>query len=1211
MDPEEEIVEDPGLSTADVVGSAGTEIASALTGEIAAATLGRKKKAVTAAIRFTSGALGSLLAQKGPEKKEELHLGRILAAGAANTIPITNKLGVPSPLATAAKTGTIAGAERTFADVVDTGEVNPVASLTAFATGGTLGGVVSKADAKYISTTRKLFGKKIEEIDEMIVNGTLTNEEVGSALSGILSREVTEKEIKKTRNRLEREFLAKKLADKETPIRTTLVQARNYLAPEKTIGKGAREGYFRYKDNMERAEALSTRLQNRVDKEVLEKPELRDDIVNYLEGDDMSTNLSKSGIAGDLRQIREIEIKAMDDLYKLFDETDQFKILPPETQNVLKERMLNEISRGYRMYDTRSYRAFFDKKHGATEAQKLEATEEVYDSLYRKAAQMGMELDEKAIRKLKDQAKRHVKHLQSMFASENRSSAKELTASLPGRFEVILDGHMPGPKERAFLGEIKAPIEKAGINVRFRIRDALKHKAQIDADISMMNALKSTGSLTTEKLNGFVPLRMKTGGGKNAKGEQLFIPAETDHAIKKLYESEFAEQTAEGTAGVLAQIFGSAVSLSKATKVIYNPPSYVVNAIGGAVAMASNGVHPFFRDGKIFNYGIAKDMVRSYGRGANLPLSEMDTAYGQITKRSSAEGREALIKDLDEMYEYGIGNASIAANEVAAAIQNGKIGKMTDRLTKPLGKLYNTTDTATRYTVWMANRNFVSSKLNKNGKLTEDQIKRIAASITNDTYQNYNRTSKTAKLLSRKGVLPPFVTFTLELFRNTTNQIKFAVEMINGDKFAKRFGIEIDDEARKALASEGRKRLSALAAILAVSGTAKHLIGGIGDDAAGEALQAEEVDDFRFFSPSYIRNKDFLATFNPKTKTGTFAATSYLLPHTTITQMFGPMVDAFMTGEDDYETERTLAGLFVNEFLGEGTFVNQNLFRAIDNRKETGKTVSDKPGMDGFLERSKFFVFETFKPGFMNEADRLIDAYKGRGDFSPSEVWMRQIGLRFSKIDMTQMAEFRIQDFTKRYSGARGNYTTNLKYKSDELSPQEIERSYLNAISEAEAVYADIEEAYNRLDTFGYSTEEKIKILKGGNVKSEDIYRIVNGMDFKPFKRGLAQTVGEQYKEMAVGKTDREIKDEIRKLKKGNSAERLMASRFERERNRIRLDERKGRNERDRLLMNMDVVTRAEMLIDMGVHRDRRLYREFRRKGVISRDVRMLLRRAR
>ena len=81
--------------------------------------------------------------------------------------------------------------------------------------------------------------------------------------------------------------------------------------------------------------------------------------------------------------------------------------------------------------------------------------------------------------------------------------------------------------------------------------------------------------------------------------------------------------------------------------------------------------------------------------------------------------------------------------------------------------------------------------------------------------------------------------------------------------------------------------------------------------------------------------------------------------------------------------------------------------------------------------------------------------------------------------------------------------------------------------------------------------------------------------------------------------------------RKGSAAEKLTASRFERERNRIKLDERKGRSERDRLLMNMDVVTRAEMLIDMGVHRDRRLYREYKKKGVITRDVRMLIRRAR
>ena len=1213
MLPEEELAENPGLPTSSVVGSAATEIGSAMGGEIIAGIVGRKKKAATAGIRFVTGALGSLIAQKGPEGQEEVGLGRMLAAGAANAIPLGDKLGVPSTAKTALKTGAIAGGERLVADRVDEGEFNLSNAAIAAATGGTLGGSISKVDQKYISTAHKMLGKNAKQIDEMISNGTLSNKDVAEALDGVLPRKATEKEIKKTRNRLEREFLADRLADKSTPILSTLVRARNYVLPEKSIGKGAREGYFKYKDNMERAEALSTRLQARVDKEVLNNPELRNDINNYLEGDDMSQNLSKSGIAGDLRQVREIEVKAMSDLYDLFENTDQLKLLPPESRDIIMERMQTEIQRGYRMYDTNSYRGFFDQKHAPSKEMKQDAFQEVFDSLYSKAVQNGEDLDEKAISKLRKLAEKHVKHLESMFASENRSSSKELIASLPGRMEIVIDGHMPGPRERAFLGEVKTPIEKGGINTRFRIRDSLKHKAQIDADISMINSLKAAGNISTQKLPGYVPLKLKTNGGRNAAGEQLFIPAETGHAINKLYESEFAEQTAEGTAGVLSQIFGSAVALSKATKVIYNPPSYVVNAIGGAVAMASNGVHPFFRNGKIIDFSLMKDMIKSYGRGANLALSELDGAYNQITKRSSAEGREALIKDIDEMYEYGVGNASIATNEVAAAIKNGKIGNMVDRATKPLGKLYNVTDTATRYTVWMANRNFLAGKLAKNGvNMSEEQIKRIAASITNDTYQNYNRTSKMAKLLSRKGVLPPFVTFTLELFRNTTNQVKFAYEMINGDKFASRYGIELNDAARKELASEGRKRLAALTAILAVSGGAKHFIGKVSDNVTdGEAIGEDKMDDFRFFSPSYIRNKDFLATFNPETKTGTFAATSYLLPHTTITQMVGPMLDAFDRGESEYDTERTIAGLFVNEFLGEGTFVNQNLFRAIDNRKETGKTVTDKPGMEGFLDRSKYFVAETFKPGFMNEADKLSNAYKGRGDFSPSEVWLRQLGLRFSKIDMNQMAEFRIQDFTRRYSGARGNYTTNLKYKSDDLSPEEIERSYLDAIKEAEAVYSDIEEAYNRLDSFDYSTDDKIKILKGGNVKSEDIYRIVNGMDFKPFKRGLAQTTGEQYKEMSVGKSDKEIRDSIRLMKRGSAAEKLTASRFERERNRIKLDERKGRSERDRLLMNMDVVTRAEMLIDMGVHRDRRLYREYKKKGVITRDVRMLIRRAR
>ena len=1227
MESEEEIIE-PGLTKTQVVGSAATEIGAAVGGEFLAKAISASRAAarakkdknkkrvekagavMKAGVRFASGALGSFLAQKGVEDKEELGLGRMLLAGAANAVPIGDKLGV-EPGKVALKTGIVAGAERAGIGYFDEGEIDPVDTLMAAGTGGLLGGAIAKVDAKYLSTAHKVLGKDADEIDRMISVGELTDDDVASALKNVLTRDATEREIKKTRNRLEREFLANNLADKETPIRSTLIKARNYFLPEKTIGPEAREGYFKYKDSMERAEAISTRLQQRVDKEVISDPGIRDDIVNYLAGGEMTNKLAQRGISGDLRQMREIEIESMSDMYDLFETTDQFNILPPEVQNTLKARMQTEIDRGYRMYDTKSYRAFYNKKWNADAELKAEASEEVFDSLFRKAVANGEEVDEKALRKMKSDTKKHMEHLESMFVSQAPSSSKELVSSLPGRMEIVLDGHMPGPRERAFLGEVTSNLESPGVSVKYRLRDTIRHKAAIESQISVMNSLKETGQLSTKSLPGYVPLKLPGNSGKNKNGDQLFIPVDTDHAIGKLHEKEFADQLAEGTSGVINQLYGSLVGLSKAAKVIYNPPSYSVNAIGGALSMASNNVHPLFKNGKLYDSSVFKD----YFRGANLASAELDGLYGKVTKKSKAETRKALIADIDEAYKYGIGNASIASNEVSDAIANGKIGNLSRKLTDSVGKAYNITDTATRYAIWKSNQNMITRKLVKNGvSMTEDQVKRMAASITNDTYQNYARTNRLGKLLSRKGILPPFVTFTLELFRNTTNQIRYAYEMIQGDKFAKRFGFELNDAARSALASEGRARLAALTAVLGVSAGATSLIGTGSDYLTSEqkTLDPDKKDDFRFFSPEYIRNKDFHATFNEKTKTGTFAATSYLFPHATITQMLAPMGDAILNGEEDeYETARTLSNLFVQEFLGEGTFINQNLMRAIDNRKETGKTVSDNPGWQGFLDRMKFFVFESFKPGFANEFEKFANAYADRGDFTPSEIWLRQAGLRFQKIDMTQMAEFRIQDFTKRYSGARGTYTTNLKYKSDELTPEEIERSYREALTVSEEVYKDIEESYNRLDSFGYSTDDKIKILRGGNVKSEDIYRIVNGMDFKPFKRGLSATTGEQYQEFTVGRDESEIKREINRMKRGTPTEAITASRFERERNRIKNDERKGRTPKDKLLMNMDVVSRAQMLIDMGVNQDRSLYFEYKRKGVITKDVRMLLRRAR
>jgi hypothetical protein len=1199
------------LKAGQIAGSAATEISFGIGGEIAAQFLKKKIPFAGVGARFLSGAIGSAAAQAGFEDKKaaDLSLGRILAAGAANTVNLKGK-GVDLSPATSQmiKGAAIAGGERTLADVIDTGEVDVKGSAIALGTGGLVGRGLGSIDAKYFSTAHKMIGKNAKQIDELIATNQLKNEDVAEVLSPILGKEATERQIIKTKDRLQREFLANELSQSETPIRSALIRALNYIAPARQIGKGAREGYYKYQNDMQRAEALSTKIDAKITKVVLDREDLKADISTFMDGGEMSSKLAKESIAGDLQAIRDIEIKAMKDLYDILEETDEFDLLPKAQKELLMTRMQEQIQLGYRKYDTATYKAFVDKKFTPTEAQELAAKAEVLAVLERKAKDAGKDIsDEKVAKKIQKEVDDHFSHLQSMFAKDRRLSQKALVSSLPGRFEMKLEGHLPGPAERAFLGEVTADIQKSGFQAKYRIRDSRRHVAQIESNLAVINALKGTKQIRTRKEPGYTELSLPGMKGVDADGRQLYIPTETAHAISKLYESEFSEMMADGTAGFVNQLFGSMVAYSKAVKVIYNPPSYAVNAIGGAIAAASNGVNIF---------------GKNYFRGGRLALAELEgtaigNVAGKVTKKQEAAYRKKLVSEIDEMYEYGIGNASIAANEVAAAIRNGKVGNLAERMTKTMGKLYSVTDTATRYSIWKSNQQMIRKKLVNNGvNLTDDQVKRMAASITNDTYQNYERTSRLGKYLSRRGLLPPFVTFTLELARNTMNQARFAGEMVHGASFFKRFDIELPaNEAQRAAAinamrNEGLKRGGMLMGILAVSAGAKEFLSrGMENipQVEGEALDGKkERDDFAFFGFSYMRDKDFMATINKENKKGTFAMTSYIFPHATLTQFASAVFDAASQGkENEYDTTKTLTGLISEELMGEGTFINQNVMRAVDNRDIYGEKITTAEGFQAFKELVGEVIFETFKPGVAREIQNLRGAINETGDFTMNEVLLRQIGARFTKIDFNQMAKRRIQDFVDRYSDARGNYTTDFKYKFTEgkMTPEEIERSYQEAVNNSRAAFDRIEEAYNRLDSFGYDRDEKIKLMKEAGVRSADIFRITKGMDFEPFKKGATESIQEQYDADMEGKTKSEKISKIRELKSGSAEDRRKADRLIAEDKRRLNNRRRGRSEQDLLLLNLNISDRTDLLRQMNAHIDRSLFLEMRRKGIINNEI--------
>jgi hypothetical protein len=526
------------------------------------------------------------------------------------------------------------------------------------------------------------------------------------------------------------------------------------------------------------------------------------------------------------------------------------------------------------------------------------------------------------------------------------------------------------------------------------------------------------------------------------------------------------------------------------------------------------------------------------------------------------------------------------------------------------GKAYSVTDTATRFAIWKKNIRDLTDILKVNGvDIDEAQIKRMAASITNDTYQNYERTFRLGKYLSRVGVMPPFVTFSMEFVRNTANQVNIVRKMINGDAFAKTYGFELNDAARKALSDEGKRRAAYLSGAFALAASAPVFMGSIAMLAAGkeigENVPSEDMEDYRFFLPSYARDKDIAATFNKDTKDGTFTLTSYLFPHAVITEKFAGMLNqAYRVGDDEKAVRDGLRAIFT-EFVGEGTFVNQSLFRAIDNRDFRGKKISEREGTDLLIDKLTFFGAETFNPGFVREGEKLVESLGGRGDFSTKEVILRQLGLRFQKVNFSEMAKFRIQDFSERYSAARGSYTSAAKF--GDPSQAQLEQTYRNAIKESEIAFNRVQEAYNRLDTFGYSTDEKIEILRGGNVKSSDIFRIVRGLPFKEFPRGLNLSIGEQFSERFMNMQDKDVRREIKALAAGSAEDRILAGRFKTELRRRYNDERRARTAEDKLLMNMSIAERAEVLRDMGVDKDRSMLREYKRKGIINKDVNRLL----
>lgn len=706
------------------------------------------------------------------------------------------------------------------------------------------------------------------------------------------------------------------------------------IAPSKTVGKEitgiTRQAPFQQQAAKTEASYLGEKVQNFINKS--ENPEIVDRQAEQflrfgVESDEIKPIIGELSKARDL--IEELQVKALNNHY-----TGE-KILGEDTVAAI-ERSLNEGD-----YLTKEYRYFTDPNYRPTKEQ----TEALLRSY--KNRDEGLQ----ALRELED----------------SRLGVATQGEGVDGIFKKRQN---LSPQMRAYLGE----ITQTGERLRGTLDRLSNATIYSEADSLIKEQLQGQGvaKLATQVGNdpNFVPLNLRRGNQVNSlTQEQLYVPKDYQDALNSLYAQGFDEFASIGHQKWWNDLYETAISGAKAGKVLGNPPAFAVNYWSGASQLAGLGFNP----------------IKNIKEKGLLSLADLsgNKLNDKVRKWATEQlGSEALEK-IKKAIELGLIQGNVLESDIRAGLQKGKLGAGLEKVTNPLGKVYNIPDNMFRMIAW-------EQQMDKLKRIfpnaTKEQLEVRAADDINDMFQNYSRLSNLTKFLSRKGVLGQFSAFPLELSRNTYNQGKHITEMISGrygQKHAGALGGVINQrEATKA----GYKQMAAMGLMTA------GLAAGINEvNKRTTGLSKEELDaQKRSLLPSYDVDKTQI--FLPPTKDGKIRAmnASYLAPQMQLTGVF----EAGMQGEDFIDAIGNVAKAAYNEIGGEGTFVGQNLAGAIANVDlERRKKISSDPRMlQQFMDRTSFMLDKTFQPGIVREFNKALE--------NPlSNTLARQTGFRINTYD--------------------------------------------------------------------------------------------------------------------------------------------------------------------------------------------------------------------
>ena len=1050
-------------------------------------------------------------------------LGKVSKAG--DVVAQVSKFLGKAPIKSAVATGTVSGLANVGARDIST---NEDITLKDYVIGGGLGGGSTLAFMGAATATGKLYNKFKNKNPAQLTALAESGDADAIDLIDTLTAGLTPDDVKMLRD------------NSKTSVREYIKNATNAttseLAPTRVIGYDATTAAKKAKASVEAVEGTASNIGGRIDSYLDANPQYRDDAIAFLDGEDRPNlppelldnlvfgrakirteqqrmiDLHNSGekpLLNNRAEVIEASLNRGDYLTRGYEFFQNPNYTPsPEKYEALKRRLttgltdemkearMKEFVGSYKMprEEAEAIRRFHGIRPGGEGKSNAAYQKDIQASSTPskdRIAAFQKKLDEEKM--TEEEANKYLAELQlKMKGNPTEFSSFMQGAGTPS---VLKQRKVVSQELEDYLGLITEPGKrvKSTISVLNKINEYNESDARIAK--SLLDSGMAVKASDPNFKQGLQPLNLKRGDAI-VDGEPLFVDPYTQNAINKVYAGGIEEQSNLRAVRLMKDIYETAVTGFKSAKVLGNLSSYLIQAPSNLAATLGAGMNPAL--------GLGNAVKMALGTLSGTKLGGLP-----VIKRFANEAPPITLQKFEDYKKRNMITGNVAYEDLKAGLQGKRIGKVLEKVTDVPGRVYSLPDNIFRVVNYENNMHVLKKMM---PTATDEQIKEMGARLTTKTYPNYESISPEVKALSRAGVMPQFVTYSLEFARTQFEQAKAIRDMMNGTLVAK-LGNEFKDIPvnQAAMKKEAAKRLVAMTTAYAAATY------GINKFNRETFTEDEERAYRDTVAADYERDKPLLLS---RKKDGSISSinTSVYLPQTILAN---PIM-SILRGENAEEGTENLLKVLGNELIGEGSFAAQGINTMVSGRdRETGELISNKRSYIGNrLDRASNFAKELIPS--------TITALQKPNKTTQEKV-IRQLGIREEVRKIPDGFGFKARNIYENVGNIKSTMSGHqYALKGGRITPEE----HQDLMATEQNNYVDsIQEMLGHvknLRTLGETDETIIPMLRDAGFSSSDTLNLIDGK-LVPFDPTKQKTTSEMLDEI-TDKDDMKTRQNIRNL---------------------------------------------------------------------------------